>query len=268
MSEGQQYIQNKLNECYTVFRDNIDFDDNDFAQKLSSPLLIKVTEKWIESKTRVLVVGQETLGWEFFKWDNYGYDWEFSDIHNWLQFKNAHDSVDALVNAYEIFNFSSNNHPLNHRAPFFTTYRKIRKAVGDDDGTFETSVLWTNLIRMSVDEGSVFKNATPEQREKLISASTEVFLDELKILNPDIVIFFTGPIYDYALNKIINRPSFSKILDYEEKVFALISHENLPRMSWRTYHPAYLQRSKKTSIIDYLCDQVKEFMEQRNGKSS
>jgi hypothetical protein len=260
VSEGQQDLQNKLNECYTIFRENVEFDDNDFAKKLSAPLLIQVTEKWITSKTRVLVVGQETLGWEFFKGDSdYGYDWEFSDIQGWLQFKSAHDSVNALVNAYKIFNFSSNNHPLNHRAPFFSAYRKIRKAVDDDDKSFETSVLWTNLIRMSVNECSVFKNknATPKQIEKMITASTDVFQDEVKILKPDIVIFFTGPTYDYALNKILYGSAFRNVLDYKERVLAEISHVILPEMAWRTYHPAYLQRSRKTSIIDYLCDQIK-----------
>jgi hypothetical protein len=121
---------------------------------------------------------------------------------------------------------------------------------------------------MSVDEGSVFKNATPKQREKMITVSTEVFQEEVKILKPDIVIFFTGPIYDYALKKIIYGSVFRDVLGHKERVLTVISHDILPKMSWRTYHPAYLQRSRKTSIIDYLCDQIKGFMEQRNGKPS
>lgn len=263
-------MQNRLNECYTTFREKVEFDDNDFAKRLSAPLLIQVTERWIKSKIRVLVVGQETLGWEFFKGDRYGYDWEFSDIHGWLQFKSANDSVNALVSAYKIFNFSSNNHPLNHRAPFFRAYRKIRESIGDNQENFETSVLWTNLIRMSVDEGSIFRNATPNQREEVIFASTNIFQEEVKILKPDIVIFFTGPVYDYALKKIINGSVFRDILGYEERVIAAVSHDMLPKMSWRTYHPSYLQRCGKTEeIIDgYLCDQIKGFMEQRNENPS
>ena len=235
---------------------------------LSAPLLLKVPEKWTCSHNKILVVGQETLGWSFFKGDDYGYDWRFSNIKGWCDFKIAPDAVPALVEGYGIFNFATNGHPINHRAPFFAAYRKIRAAVGDDAEGFDTSVLWTNIIRMAVDEGSIFKVSDGSVVDDLIDISGQLILCELGVLRPDAIIFFTGPVYDYALQRIFEGVKFGEMPSYKVREFSNIQSAALPEKSWRTYHPAYLQRSKRGSIINYLCGAVESIKLDSNRKAN
>ena len=51
---------------YSVYIElqNITPIDEDIETKMSPPLLINPTKKWFESSKRILVVGQETLGWK------------------------------------------------------------------------------------------------------------------------------------------------------------------------------------------------------------
>ena len=56
--------QDKLNALYGEFRSGADVRGA-LALRLSSPLLLSIGENWAESKNRLLLVGQETLGWDF-----------------------------------------------------------------------------------------------------------------------------------------------------------------------------------------------------------
>lgn len=255
MSTAQQ-VQSKLNEAYTAMKSDIHIEP-ELSKRLSAPLCMQVTDKWINSQKRVLVVGQETNGWEFEKDNIYGYNWPFNDIHNWSDFISLDESVEAMTHAYEMFDFSKYQ-PVNHRAPFFRAYRQIREAVGNDPEDMQTSVLWTNMFKMSISCGSVVRYGTQDEIFAVREASRDVLYNEINALQPTSIIFFTGPLYDNTLISLFPGVEFSSAFELDQRKSATLSHTNLPKMTWRTYHPAYLQRSKKWDIVDSVCEALKK----------
>lgn len=246
----EQQVKNKLSEAYTKMKSDTHIQPNP-DKTVSAPLCMYITNKWINSEERVLVVGQETLEWEFKKSGTY--DWLCNDIINWSDFISYSESVEAMTYAYKDFCFSE-HHPINHRAPFFRAYRQIRESVGDNPDGIETSVLWTNIFKMSLDGGSVVRNGTQDEICEIREASRNVLYSELEALQPTAVIFFTGPLYDDSLISLFPEVEFSPFCAYEKRNAATLSHKNLPTKSWRTCHPGYLQRSKQWGIIDSICE--------------
>ena len=67
-------MQKRLIQEYTEFKEKCVLPA-ELQDRLSPPLLIKVPEKWERSDKRVLVIGQETLGWSFQSGEYYS--WPF-----------------------------------------------------------------------------------------------------------------------------------------------------------------------------------------------
>lgn len=152
-------MREQLLEQYEKLKSSVDFQD-DLSERLSPPLCLYVPERWEKSECRVLIVDQETLGWDF--GPNSYYEWPYDPIKNWRDFKRVQNSVLAMVHAYKIFEFA--RYQLeNYRSPFWRAYRQFREAAGESRDGMETSVLWTNLFRMSLDGGSVIKNGSREE---------------------------------------------------------------------------------------------------------
>jgi hypothetical protein len=83
--------------------------------------------------------------------------------------------------------------------------------------------------------------------------------EEIKILNPDVIIFLSGPNYDDKIKIQFNEeleftPLFEEIGVRE---LARIKSAGLPVRTYRTYHPGYLQRSSTTHYINLILSHIK-----------
>ncbi|MEE1920505.1 hypothetical protein V0R50_08640 [Pseudomonas sp. 148P] len=241
-------VQGSLNSLYENFKNNVSLPEH-LAVRASPPLLLSVSDKWVNAKKRVLVVGQETLGWEW-------YPGEFFPglevpIENFLDFQKTHNSVQALTAGYQAFEFARHQ-PGNYNSPFWRAYRSVRTALGEEIDGPETAVLWTNLFRMALDNGSVYENASAEEAALLRDAGSALLLAEIEALAPTSVMFFTGPNYNSHLYSIFPGVELVGFEDYEVEKTSMLWHPKLPVLSFRTYHPAYLARSGQWGIISEI----------------
>lgn len=234
--EKNSDIQESLNRNYERLKENPELSVA-LTVRLSAPLLLQIPQKWITASKKILVVGQETLDWQFYS--GWYYSWPFSDIRSFRDFLSIENSVNAMIKAYEIFCFAREQ-PANYRSPFWHAYRIVRSAVGDSPDGFETSVLWTNLFRMALDGGSVL-SGTLEEQDLIQDKARNMLSTEIEIMKPTTVIFFTGPRYDRALSREFSGLEFREVEDYSVRQISRLVHPRLP-LSFRTYHPGYLNR--------------------------
>lgn len=218
----------------------------DFLERLSSPLLLSARDAWPNSKKRLLMVGQETLGWGFQEGEYY--PWDGSPIISFLDFLNVSNAVQLLQNGYEHFDFSKHQ-PENYRSPFWQTYRTLREKLEND---MEWSILWSNLFRFSVDGGSVIGSCTEDELSTVSNLNRGILNDEIATLKPSCVIFFTGPNYDFELERCFQGIEYSQFKAHPVREVALLKHPALPTKSYRTYHPRYLFMRKWDIFEDIL----------------
>ena len=246
-------MQGQLIQAYSKFKEKSVLPDI-LQERLSPPLLLKVSEAWENSKKRVLVVGQETLGWGFHEGEYY--QWPYASILSFKDFVTTDNSVEAMIRGYSSFEFAKHQ-PDNYRSPFWNAYRQVRKANGDEIDGINTTVLWSNLFRMSLDGGSVIKNGTSEEVSDIRTASAGLLLSEMEILKPTSAIFFTGPDYNDALYSEFDHSRLIRFKDYDTSRTSYISHPILPKRAIRTYHPGYLNRGH-WEIVNEIIEAVIE----------
>ncbi|MCX5722047.1 MAG: hypothetical protein NT179_08475 [Nitrospirae bacterium] len=224
----------QLKALYTEFFEEIAFD-SEIAGKCSLPLLLHVGPTWKESKHRLLIVGQETRGWDFHQGDYY--DWPYPPIKHLSEFVNLANRIGVLMKGYRDFEFAKHQVP-EHRSPFWRAFRHLGASP-------DVSVLWTNLFRVSFKGGSVIQNTSPGELNHILSTQKGLLEKEVRLLQPTAVVFFTGPYYDCALRNEFADVSFHPVQGHEERQFAQLRANSLPTQSYRTYHPNYLARSRE-----------------------
>jgi hypothetical protein len=207
-------------------------------------LLLCAPASYSRAATNTLVVGQETYGWSWTKnlrkdFPLYDKDYDFRDLESLADFFKNDDSVDALQWGYDQFDFA-NRQPRTASSPFWTAFRDIQKRCSG-------SVMWTNLSKCDFEGGSVLQLQEPHLKD-FISIQAQLILGELEALKPQNVIFFTGPDYDHLLEMVFPRAK----LEVASGQVLQVSHESLPTNSFRTYHPAYLRRSRQWGVLDDL----------------
>lgn len=236
--------QQKLREFYDKKFSNIDLDEN-----LSSPHLISLNNKNIN--TDIMVIGQETNSW----------DGSIKDFYK--------RGLDAQMKIYDEF---MNIHYQNKNNLFF---KYIKDIVND----ISITPVWTNVFKFDLGDGTSVKNiskASSGTYEKVLKFHEDILSKEIEIIQPKIIIFFTGHTYD----KLFFDPIVKKDGDYK-KLYLKIDElngidewkcckmnlnyfegfEHFKGLAFRTYHPIYLNRNLKTfgkNIVDYLKQEFKE----------
>ena len=82
-----------------------------------------------------------------------------------------------------------------------------------------------------------------------------VLSQELKILNPDICIFLSGPYYDADLQIKLPDLKIESFCDYSKNEVAKLISKSLPNNSFRTYHPGYGSR-----YVDWYCEVIENIV--------
>jgi hypothetical protein len=209
----------------------------------SPPLLLNVPRRVAETKTPTIVFGQETFGWSWNsdltkEYPNYTHEYKFQDQNSLNDFLSRDDAIEALCWGYEQFDFGK-RHPVN--SPFWRAFRSLNT---------DENVLWSNVVKCDYQGSSILQLDQPN-RDHFLDQQTRLIRGEMEILEPKAAIFFTGPYYDFVLQKLYPGVSFAPALDEDTKI-ARLSHPKLPSNSFRTYHPSYLSRSGKWKYVDII----------------
>lgn len=179
---------------------------------LSNPLLIDLPYDWKNIHPKLMIVGQQTCGWGFFGSGN------------------ELDLIGGLMADYTNFCLGQFYRPT----PFWQASYVVHMSINSASRPF--GFAWTNLVKL--DQKS--RRPAP-QIEELVSHNFPVAADELAIVRPDIIVFFTGPNYDKRLRQIFDGACLENVAA-DTIGLARVKHKALPDRSFRSYHPGYLAR--------------------------
>lgn len=192
---------------------------------ISAPYLPWVDPDYELAETRLVVVGKETNGWG----------------DHCLEGMSPGIAVDTLMQEYRDFALGTH---YRGRASFWTPVHE----------------LYGRLNPTGPPRGFVALNASPlDQHGSTPNADvqsgvlrTRLLCDEIRILEPHVVVFHTGPEYEIWLDGWF--PGLKRLGD---DWLATLSAVGLPELSFRTYHPRYLNyRSKRSEVYDRIVSAV------------
>jgi hypothetical protein len=184
--------------------------------KAYGPFLMSPNLEYSNQNNKLLIIGQETKGWENYK------------------------DITKQMGVYEGFNLGINY----YSSPFWNVMRKVERALKNK----EYSSAWTNISKFDVDR----KRPTGEN-EQIISKLDNLLIEELEITKPKICIFFTSHTFDYRIKRIFSEIEFVSVPGFEKKALCKLKHKDLPNETYRTYHPRYLRTGKmETKFIEFI----------------
>lgn len=233
-------------QLYQLYQDKCQVIDLD--NTVSSPLLIH--PEYANINTDIMFVGQET--------NSYYGSWEDFDQRG----------VSAQMGIYKQFM------EVEYPSMGNLFFQYIRKLMKDTKGI----PVWNNLFKFDLGDIANKKNISKAEADELKiiqSFHYGLLAEEIKIIQPKIIIFFTGHVYDKLFfDPLVVRDGDYKLLYQpidvlkeqnidEWKCCQLgLNHfegfENFKGKAIRTYHPLYLNRtSYKETILSYLADEIK-----------
>lgn len=168
----------------------------------------------------LMFIGQEPYGWD------------------------GGETVDELMAAYKKFNLGE-----NYNSPFWIWLWRISERLGFKG---KHPFLWTNLQKISDVDGGPALDEITEIEHQLFN----ILSDEIKTLQPRICIFVSGPNYDKYIKNKFKDVEFIPIEDFTDRQFVQVKSPQLPILSFRIYHPGFLNRQQELGerIISRICD--------------
>lgn len=229
----KEKLQQELDILYLDYIDKImnnqDISKAIYDEILSAPHFIDLNVSYSNNITenckKILFVGKETNGWG----NSLGKHLPFSPSFT------KEDYLDELKKTYV---------KLEHPSPFWTF---IKDYLIPKFKTEYTNVTFftTNLSRHDETQEKI---KTDKYFEVIHDNNNTIFRDELKILNPDCVIFLTGPDRDYLIEKTFTDIQFQDIDKWKiydnGNCFIRKVNSSLLKNAYRIYHPGSHNRSK------------------------
>ncbi|MET3979013.1 hypothetical protein ABIB62_001582 [Mucilaginibacter sp. UYP25] len=183
---------------------------------IHGPYLSSPTELYLLKANKLLIIGQETYGWK------------------------NHPDIISQMKSYEEFQVGK-----THPSPFWSVARKMEEALGN--ARYSCAAL--NLNKFDV------RGGRPKTEEQIgpIRELDDIIIEEIKIINPTICVFFTSHNSDYRLKNLYRDLEFIAIDSWNVKELCVLRHPNLPKFTFRTYHPGFLRRK---GLVNKLVDSV------------
>jgi hypothetical protein len=208
-------LNNKLIKLYEKYWDHMLYSLQ--GKNLSNPLLIHIKdeEKYQKADIKIMFFGQETNSW-------YG--------------ELGSKSVKDLLHCYSDFLGST------YSSQFWNAVRDYVSTIQDLNPNKSVEFVWNNILKIGKE------NSKGKPQQDLVELQKEVFpviREEVEILKPDLIVFFTGPYYDTYIKKEWNGVVMNEASNYKIRQLAIMQHPSLPLNSYRIYHPNFLYRQGK-----------------------
>ena len=193
------------------------------------PLLMHCWEKeYLQSEFKILFFGREPNGW-------------MGDL-----VLNTSD----CINKYKDFGLCENG-----RYTTFWQYIYHTKNILMPQSITQKNFLWSNVSKFSKLNGK----SIDLDSYKFFCDNFQILETELKILKPDVIIFFTGESWDDKIRYQINSEIQFKSVKDEIPISKLsrVQSEILPYNTYRVDHPTTLQLQKNWNYMEIIMEQIK-----------
>jgi hypothetical protein len=208
----------KLIEEINLYNNHIQETNKNLRNRATNPLMLKCPSGWEEADQRIMIFGQETNYWA-------------NECGNKAVFSGK---IERTIKVYDDFYLSNKM----YNSPFWNEFRRIKKESGK---VRKVSVAWNNIVKI----GKLGTGNVPAIN-KITKNHFNVIAKEIEILKPDVLVFFTGPVYDSFIEDYLGKFDKKPIEGFETKQLCEIEFktDHGIRKALRTYHPFYLYRNK------------------------
>jgi len=207
------------------------FDDQALEIKPANPLLLYIDneEEYVNADIRLMIFGQETNSW---------YDERSATIAD-------------MQNLYH--GFFNEGECWGYGGQFWNGVSRFLNLLQTKYPEKKIRLTWNNIVKIGK-QGD--KGFPPDYIYELEREYFHVIPQELEILKPNIVLFFTGPNYDSVLKDNFGILKYEALPNSTERQLSRISLKDI-EFAYRTYHPNYLWRNDIDDYFNTIIEDIK-----------
>lgn len=201
----------------------------EYSIKPSNPLLLNINEKeYEEADVRIMFFGQETNSWCGF----FNPDFQYS-IDNYRNF---------YLGGYAMNGYGGH---------FWNGINRLKKLFQERHPDKKLALVWNNIIKI----GNEARNANrpPAYTYQVEREYFSVVREEIEILQPDVLVFFTGPNYDGVLTDNFGKLLRTTVPGFKQRALVQL---NFSTNAFRTYHPRYLWMNDINKYLNAILDSI------------
>ncbi|WP_034893729.1 uracil-DNA glycosylase family protein [Gillisia sp. Hel_I_29] len=205
--------------------------DSKFPIKPANPLLLKIgdVEKYRNSDIKVMFCGQEPNTWG-------------GELKN---------SISKIQLYYQDF-FLSNYCYDKYGGQFWNGVNRLRELIYNKFPGKSIDFIWNDIVKVGKRDGL---GLPPRYIEEVELKYFKVIREEVEILKPDVIIFMSGPNYDWFIKQQFGEVNFISVDKFTERQIVKI---DIPGVSsaYRTYHPNYLWRNNIDHYFNSILEEI------------
>ncbi len=169
----------KLSDFYKAI-ENL---DDCVTDKTFGPFIPYAFEEYFAAKRKIMIVGQQTMGWVPLK----------DAIKNNYYYKNFIELKEGSTKDFE-------NGKGYYSSPFWRFATEINQSLNGSSSS-RLAFIWNNLFKIEED------NYYPDSKNlyELTMKYFNILNEEIDIFKPEIVLMLTGPNYDWYFEKLWNE---------------------------------------------------------------
>ena len=192
---------------------------------LSTPMACALTQEFLNSPRRVLVLGQETF-----------------ENDQGLAQCNAFNAWSRQIGGYIAFDYAYGGTSQQASGRFWTAFDEITAALGLEN---RRSLAWSNLVKVQLLDGTKtsvsISNLPAEDQMAVVRWQRNLFRAELEHVSPDGILFLTGDLHWVAKHMFDGH----RLIPREG--FEIVQIEGLDIPMAKTWHP---NARKWRSVVD------------------
>lgn len=228
-----------MNELISIYRQKFkvldehlkEYNSKSTENKATNPFLISIPADYDSYKNRIMIFGQETNGW-------------CMECGNNSEYSN---SIDKSIETYR--EFYLDGRVYRSSSPFWNEFKRVRHEVLKEKNAL---ILWNNVNKIGrIGVGNV------QEINNIQFNYFKVIKEEIRAFKPNIMIFLTGPNYDFFIKNNIGEFNQKEIYD---SIWEISFNDEFlkPIKTFKTYHPRslYSQRKNRT-VMPNLINEIK-----------
>ncbi len=228
-------MNEQLFKIYSTKWDNLTkatltiYENEKLVSKPAKPLLIKVDNEddYSSADLRLMIFGQEANGW--YKMEN---------------------TIDGLLKGYD--DFFNDDYCYTYGGQFWNGVSCFISKISEKYPNKKIRYIWNDIVKIGKYES---KGMPPDYIYKIEREHFSVIQDELRIIKPNFILFFTGPNYDRIIKDNFGILDYEPLLPYNTRQISKFKIGDI--LSIRTYHPNFLWRNDIGSYFDSIINEIK-----------
>jgi hypothetical protein len=203
--------------------------NDDLIIKPTNPLLIKIDEeKYKSSDIKIMIFGKETNDWR----------------------NKTETEMNQILELYD--NFVNKGECWSYGGQFWNGVKRFILLLQEKYPNKKIDLVYNNIVKI----GRLGdKGMSPSYIYDIEKNLFNLVKNEIEILNPNIVLFLSGPDYDNIIEDKISNIKFEEIPNFTKRQLSKVSIPNVD-FAFRTYHPNYLWRNDINHYFNSIINKI------------